>query len=291
MNPSGYRPDFLNDDSRRNIGCLFDFHASQKNGKDYAIGHQTGEFYAELAEEYDLDDIVVGGDVESYDALSGFLEGVDNVDKVWIIEGDEDRKKKTVGDEPVAGWRYQSESEEPFDVDVDYSFEGRSLEMQPFEYDIWMQHEYKDIKNSDDLLFNIDRLKDDQHYHPQDLPPEFEDPVIAVHGHNHQPLPMTVNNAGVSGIGSWRNNHETTALMPDSSYNILSFGEKEVDNLHFDRETGELFEHHKFELEDGKFEKTYVEGQEENELTTLQRFTNIPNYIQDSEDFTPTAAD
>jgi len=228
----------ISENNSFNLGCLPDFHAWQKEGKNYDIGFEEAEYFKQLSEKYDLDAVCLNGDFGSYDALDGFLDGLDGELPVYILEGDEDHKMRIDGDERKKGWRYQTKGQrQPFNTPTEYSIMGSTMVIDLFDnYEAWFQHKPRWENNDDDLLFNIDPVKRKQDYHRQDVPPELlEDPVIGVHGHTHRPQSMEVGRSGIISVGA-ANNYGVTPIMPESSVHILEFSESHVDNIHIDRE-------------------------------------------------------
>ena len=291
MSSSGYRPDFFDDDLRLNVLGLFDVHTGQKNGKDYSIGHNLGEYANSVAQEYNIDEIVIGGDFGSRDALTGFLNSTDEDLTVRIIEGDGDREEKKIEGEEIAGWSYHTdlEAEEPFpNTNSDYEVEGRSFRYEFENYEVWIQHENKD-KSAENILFNVEADLRGMDYRLDEFPEEFLDfpPIIGVHGHNHRAQCSQMGSGALFSMDSFRNAYETTSLVPDRGYHILSLGVNQVDNLHVDADKDEIFEHHCFELRDGSFKKEFKFGKEHKELSPLQRFKEVPEQVRETERFNP----
>ncbi len=299
--PRNYDNTFENDSFT--LGCEADPHIWQKEGKNYDIGFREAEYFKELSETFNLDAILINGDFGSYDALDGFLDGINGELPVYVLEGDEDTKMRIDKGERKVGWKYQTKGQEqPFNTVTDYFLAGSKMKMVPFEdYEVWFQHKPRWEKPEDDLLFNVDPVKRKQDYHKLDVPRELlENNVIGCHGHTHRPQSMEVGRSGIISLGAAKN-YGVTSLMPEGSVNILEFYERSVDNIHIDRDLNQVFEIERFELEDvnkyfdalarEEFRKKPVYSKEGKNLSPLERFNSIPDEIRETAEHTFKSAD
>ena len=286
-----------------NIGCLPDRHIWQEEGNNYDLGFREAEYFLKLSETYELDAILETGDFGSYDALDGFLDGIDGEIPVYVLVGDEDRKMRIDKGERKVGWKYQTKNQvQPFETATDYSLEGSKLKLDLFEdYEVWFQHKPRWETADDDLLFNIDPVKRKQDYHRLDVPRELlENTVIGSHGHTHRPQSMEVGRSGIISLGAAKN-YGVTNLMPEGSVNVMEFSERAVNNIHIDRVLDQVFEVERFELEDvnryfdaparEEFRKKPVFSREGKNLSPLERFNSIPDEVRDNSDFNLNPAD
>ncbi len=301
-----YTPD-LTGENTYNLACLPDFHSWQREGKDYAVGAREAEYFRELSERHGIDALCITGDFGSRNALEGFLDGMENEMPVYILEGDEDYTKDVKPPEPRIGWKRQvTDINQPIETETEYSIEGRSVEFNPFEdYKVWIQHEphhENKEKLMEELMFNVDPLKRHQDYHPADIPHELgNEPVIAVHSHNHRPQPMEVGRSGVFSLGGGTYNYDVTCIMPDRSVHLLSLKPEGVENVHIDRGEDEVFEHHSFEIQENKafdaapeqqfFQKELKYCREGVDLKPGHRFGELPEEMIAKNDFVVGEAD
>lgn len=253
MSLPAYNPDTLHDDTRFNVLELADPHVFEKSGVARTIYQQDiADQVNRYAEAYGIDRVDVMGDVGSLDDVFGLLENLDadEIDEVFIVAGDEDRHTAAMAERGDYRWFTQTDSDQPWDVDVDYRIFDEGFTDRIHGLDVQVAHHpHRSDRDSFSDRFSIDWIGNEFLYSNQT--PSLEEPDMVKYGHSHAEYTRPVHGTIAKGCGGYYVNHNSLEEMPKGSLGLTSFGHGTVDTLHFDRFRDEVFEHRQFDFEGG----------------------------------------
>lgn len=241
----------------------------------------------DYVEAYDVDEIHVLGDTGTFNDVYNFLDELDTGPEVILVAGDEDKKDSDPGledSDQFTGFYTQIDSQQPFDVNVDYTILDEGFEREIEGHTVQATHHPKKTKREDsinspdprrdeilDEFFSVEAYTNQNTaetiiFHdegelslPEDMardtmqndvvktPPSLQGIDYAVYDHLHMPYNRLVGDTAVSGLGGRKNNHQTSEKIPDASIHLASFEEDRIHTLHFDAIEDDIFEHQIFD--------------------------------------------
>lgn len=291
-----------------NVLQISEIHAFEEFSNTESIDYcrEVARQVNNYVDTYDVDEVHVMGDTGTFDDVYNFLDELEAGPEVVIVAGDEDKKNADPGLEnpdEFTGFYTQINSQQPFDVDVEYSIFDEGFEREIKGHTMQATHHPKKVKREDSLnrpdprrdeklddFFSVEAYTnqntaetitfhdDGETSLPESMArEEMEDDVVrsppslqgidyAVYDHLHMPYNRLVGNTAVSGLGGRKNNHQTSEKIPDASMHIASFEEDRIHTLHFDALEDEIFEHQIFDKSEGKTEMFDVKIPGENGL-------------------------
>lgn len=269
-----YSPDGFNLEDNYNILLISEIHAFEEpEHKRLEYINDVADQINEYIELYDVAETSILGDTGSFNDVYNLLDGINDKTTINLVAGDEDKDRKQIHGQQYTGWFRQINHDQPFDVDVPYNIFDEGFETEIQEFKLQAAHHPNQVKREDGLnrpdtrddkflnrLFSVNRDTNENTVN-QVPPPSLQDGDIFVYDHVHMPYSRSIGDKIVVGLGGRRHNYQLKAdIMPDRSLHMLSFGEDQVNSLHFDAEDDRIFEHLAFELENGTVNPYDVEA-------------------------------
>ena len=222
------------------------------------------------SETYNVDEVWVLGDTGSLEDVQIILSGLEADVDVKLVAGDEDKKYNTRIDEGknYTGWfaavdNYE-DLEKGVDIEVDYEIFDEGFETDIKGTEIQASHhprkenrpsspENPDKRGENALENYFSVFKETNENTLTDIPPpSLKNADMFIYDHVHMPYPRNIGNKAVKGCGGRRNNHAIGSdCIPETSIHLTSFGDRYIQDLHFDAELDAIFEHMVFDSADG----------------------------------------
>jgi hypothetical protein len=284
-----YLPGEFNLPDNYNVLQISEIHAFEEfndaESADYSreVARQVNDY----VEVYDVDEIHVMGDTGTFNDVYNFLDELNTGPEVILVAGDEDKKDADPSlEDPdeFTGFYTQINSQQPFDVDVDYTILDEGFEREIKGHTVQATHHPKKIKREDSIkspdprrdeklddFFSVETYTnqntaetitfhdDGETSRPESMardeledevvktPPSLQEIDYAVYDHLHMPYNRLVGDTAVSGLGGRKNNHQASEKVPEASMQLASFEEDRIHTLHFDAIEDDIFEHQVFD--------------------------------------------
>lgn len=283
-------PEAFSQEGRENVLMVGDLHAMDPAPGDRLFYIQeVCEDINRALDRYSSEKVVFNGDSGSVEHLGTVLDYL-KAEKVIFLEGDEDRKRNEERD--YIGWAETLDSgkDVSFDTDVDYSLEGEHIRLDehmdlPGSYPVHVQHFPQECQDSrEETGFEAFWFSDHELYglYGYAVSPTVEKNIqAAFHSHVHGYNARTMGKSAVTSLGALSDAYVTDdEFLPESSIQAVSFGRKDFEVVHEDRETGELQESQRFRETKKGFRK--VDSRGKDHLSPLQRFEKAelpPSYL------------
>lgn len=272
-----YNPDDFDLSDNFNVLHISEIHAFEPENRQDRYKQHVGDQIAAYVQEYDIDRVSILGDTGSIEDVEEILEPVDNDTEIWIVAGDEDKKKVHVEDEPHnsrTGWFTQAQSAQPFDIENSYRIFDEGYETEIRGHTVQAAHHPRASKREDSLnlpdpratndssepetpeeiyeqrnsedpidkLFSVERDSNENTEYPDIA--DRNDADVILYDHVHMPYIRELYGMMVMGLGGQSHNYQTKAdAMPLRSLQVTSFSKNLVHGIHFDAQKDDIFEH------------------------------------------------
>ena len=224
----------------------------------------------EYSETYSVNEVWILGDTGSLEDVQTILSGLEPSIDVKLVAGDEDKKDDVCIDEGknYTGWfasiNDYKEIGEGVNIDASYEIFDEAFEKEIKGTEIQAAHhpnkekrpnspEKPDKRDRNALKNYFSVFKETNENTLTDIPPpSLKNADMFIYDHVHMPYPRNIGDKAVIGRGGRRNNHAIGSdCIPETSIHLTSFGDRYIQDLHFDADLDAIFEHLVFDSDDG----------------------------------------